>query len=52
MHPMERLEATERVLGGVTLGDVNAIARELCEHLSHMDAEQVGVDVEARLGCG
>ncbi|KAJ1433155.1 hypothetical protein B484DRAFT_326931 [Ochromonadaceae sp. CCMP2298] len=41
MHPMERLEATERVLGGVTLGDVNAIARELCEHLSHMDAAQV-----------
>ena len=37
MHPEDRLLATAAALDSITLEDVAVVARELCEHISHMD---------------
>lgn len=34
---IQRLEATVAALESITIQDVNAICKELCEHLSHID---------------
>jgi predicted Zn-dependent peptidase len=50
MHPMQRLDATEAALDSITLDDMNAISKELCEHLSHIDASE-GVKPAAVIAC-
>jgi hypothetical protein len=51
MHPLQRLAATTAALDSVTLEDMNAVTRELCEHLSHIDPAQ-GVRPAAVVACG
>lgn len=50
MHPRDRYATTAVLLDGITLQDVNAIARELCEHLSHADPAS-GVVPAAVIAC-
>eukprot|EP01039_Chlorochromonas_danica_P002675 gene2675-2920_t len=37
MHPVQRYEVIEQVLQDITLDEVKEVARDLCEHLSHVD---------------
>lgn len=37
MHPEDRLRLTEEALDSIDTTDVAQVARELCEHLSHID---------------
>jgi hypothetical protein len=50
MHPYQRLEETEKALMSITLEELNAVSRELCEHLSHMDIKN-GVQPAAIVAC-
>jgi hypothetical protein len=50
MHPEDRLSHTAALLEGITLEEVNDIARELCEHVSHMDIA-AGVQPAAIIAC-
>lgn len=50
MAPDTRLEHTEAALDSITVDDVNAVARELCEHLSHIDPTD-GVRPAAVVAC-
>jgi predicted Zn-dependent peptidase len=50
MHPMTRADATGKAISDITLKDVNMIAKELCEHLSHIDPVE-GVRPAAIIGC-
>jgi hypothetical protein len=50
MHPEDRLAHTAALLESITLEEVNAIAKELCEHLSHMDIS-AGVQPAAIIAC-
>lgn len=37
LHPSDRLAYTETFLRGISLEEVNCVARQLCAHLSHPD---------------
>lgn len=50
MHPEDRYSTTAALLESISLQDVNAIARELCEHLSHADP-LLGVVPAAVVAC-
>lgn len=50
MHPIERFQIIERLLGEIVLEEVNDVARELCEHLSHLDTSK-GVQPAAVIAC-
>jgi hypothetical protein len=50
MEPIQRFQLTEEVLNTVSLQDVNNIAMELCEHLSHMQPEK-GIKPAAVVAC-
>lgn len=50
MEPSKKLAATRAALDSITVEDVNEVARSLCEHLSHMDAEG-GVRPAAVIAC-
>ena len=50
MQAQQRLEAAEKVMDSITKEDVNNIAKELCEHLSHMQPEK-GVKPVALIAC-
>jgi len=50
MHPMARYATTEAMLESITLQEVNEIAQELCEHLSHMQPGR-GVIPAAIVAC-
>lgn len=50
MHAQDRYATTAALLEGITLQDVNSIARELCEHLSHTDPSK-GVVPAAVVAC-
>ena len=50
MQPQQRYETAERVMASITKEDVNGIAKELCEHLSHMQPEK-GVKPVALVAC-
>lgn len=50
MHPSDRLAASATALHSITLEEVNEVARELCEHLSHIDV-QAGVMPAAVIAC-
>ena len=50
MEPSERLSATEAALASITVEDMALVARELCEHLSHIDPSG-GVRPAAVVAC-
>lgn len=50
MNPHQRFLAAEKALLSITKEDVNLIAKELCEHLSHMQPEK-GVKPVAVVAC-
>ena len=50
MQPQQRLEAAEKVMEIITSEDVNSIAKELCEHISHMQPEK-GIKPVALIAC-
>lgn len=50
MQAQDRYLAAEKALTSITRDDVQAIARELCEHLSHMQPEK-GVKPVALIAC-
>jgi len=50
MQAQDRYLAAEKALASITHDDVQAIARELCEHLSHMQPEK-GVKPVALIAC-
>ena len=50
MDPRRRLAATAAALESIGVDDINAVARELCEHLSHIDP-QGGVRPAAVVAC-
>jgi predicted Zn-dependent peptidase len=50
MHPADRLAAVRAALETITIEETNAVARELCEHLSHLSAE-AGVIPAAVVAC-
>lgn len=50
MHPLEKYQITEQILEDVKLEDVNEIAKELCEHLSHTSLKE-GVVPAAVVAC-
>ena len=50
MHAQDKYTTTAALLDGISLHDVNAIARELCEHLSHTDPAR-GVVPAAVIAC-
>ena len=50
LHPDERYQHTSTILREITLEDVNMVARELCEHLSHIDPAR-GVRPAAIVTC-
>lgn len=50
MHPQQRLKATMLAIDSITLDDVNDIAKELCEHLSHIDPVK-GIRPSAIVAC-
>lgn len=50
LHPRDRCTASAQILTSLTVEEVNTVARELCEHLSHMDVSQ-GVVPAAVVAC-
>ena len=50
MHPYQRLEETYRVLESITMEDLNQAARDLCEHLSHIEPS-FGIKPAAIVAC-
>ena len=50
MHPVDRLKAVREALDSITLEETNEIARELCEHLSHLRPD-AGVMPAAVVAC-
>lgn len=50
MQPEQRLDATRKAIESVSLEDVNAVARELCEHLSDIDPSK-GIQPAAIIAC-
>jgi len=50
MHPSARLEATAMALDSISIDDVNGMAKELCEHLSHISPFD-GVRPAAIIAC-
>lgn len=50
LHPRDRYAASAQILTSLTVEEVNTVARELCEHLSHMDVSQ-GVVPAAVVAC-
>ena len=50
MDPHDRLEVTRKVIDSITLKETNEVARELCEHLSHLSPEK-GVMPAAIIAC-
>ena len=50
MHPQERLKSTFDAINSITIEEANDIARELCEHLSHIEPTQ-GVRPAAIIAC-
>lgn len=50
MMPEERLEMTYHALESITIDDVNIVAKELCEHLSHISPEN-GIRPAAVVAC-
>ena len=50
MHPTQRLEATSEALESISLEDMKEVAKELCEHLSHIDTTE-GVRPAAVIAC-
>jgi len=50
LHPLQRHLLSTSLLAGITLAEVNAVARELCEHLSHIEVEK-GVLPAAVVAC-
>jgi hypothetical protein len=51
MHPLTRLQTATRLVGSMTLEEVNAMARELCEHLSHSQQSDAEVRPVAIVAC-
>ena len=50
LHPRDRYAASANILTSITVEEVNAVAKELCEHLSHMDVSK-GVMPAAVVAC-
>jgi len=50
LHPRERYGASASILTSITVEEVNSVAKELCEHLSHMDGNK-GVMPAAVVAC-
>jgi hypothetical protein len=50
MNPMERLAITEKAVESITTAEVREIARELSEHLSHIDSAK-GILPAAVIAC-
>ena len=50
MHPHTRLHATMDAIDSITVDEVNKVAQELCEHLSHIDPNE-GVRPAAIVAC-
>jgi hypothetical protein len=50
MHPNQRCSETIELLSTVTVDEVKSIARELCEHVSHMQPEK-GIKPVALIAC-
>ena len=50
LHPLQRHLLSTSLLGEITLSEVNAVATELCEHLSHIEVEK-GVLPAAVVDC-
>ncbi len=50
LHPRERYAASVSILTSITVEEVNAVAKELCEHVSHMDVTK-GVMPAAVVAC-
>lgn len=50
MHPARKFEIISQLLEDISLEDINGIAKELCEHLSHISLEQ-GVTPAAVIAC-
>ena len=50
LHPLQRHLLSTSLLGEITLSEVNAVATELCEHLSHIEVEK-GVLPAAVVAC-
>lgn len=50
MHPNVRLEMTRNAINSITVEEMNGIAKELCEHLSHINPAE-GVRPAAIVAC-
>ena len=50
MNPTDRLRYTEEALADITTEDMAPVVRQLCEHLSHMDASS-GIQPAAVIAC-
>eukprot|EP01038_Epipyxis_sp_PR26KG_P008162 gene8162-11046_t len=50
MQPMQRLQSITAALQSISLDDINGIAKELCEHISHIDTTK-GIRPAAVVAC-
>lgn len=50
MNPTDRLRYTEEALADISTEDMTPVVRQLCEHLSHMDASS-GIQPAAVIAC-